>query len=58
MASMGQFKLTPNGHVVGLDLQVCFSIAEVRGYDLQCVSELLQDAEPVIVSLINERSES
>jgi hypothetical protein len=58
MASIGQFKLSPGGHVLGLDLQVCFSIAEIRGYDLQCVSEILQDAEPVIVSLLNERSES
>ncbi len=58
MASMGQFKISPTGHVLGLDFQICFEIAKARQYDLKTVSEILQDAEPVIVSKINERNES
>ncbi|MCB9983649.1 MAG: hypothetical protein H6861_08280 [Rhodospirillales bacterium] len=55
---LGQLKFSPAGHVIGLDLHACFALAQARFYDLQSVSELLQDAEPVIVSLLNERSES
>jgi len=58
MASMGQFRLAPSGHVLGIDMATALTIAKIRGYDAAIVSELLQEAEAVIVSLMNERPES
>lgn len=53
-----QLKFSPAGHVIGLDLYACLTVAHIRGYDQKSVLELIQDAEPVIVSLLNEKPES
>ena len=45
MACLGQLRVAPSGHVLGLDLGVALKIAEARGYDLAVVCELLQAAE-------------
>lgn len=58
MASLGQFRLSPAGHVLGIDMATALKIAQIRGYDAAVVSELLQEAEAVIVSLMNERPEN
>ena len=58
MASMGQFRLASSGHVLGIDMATALKIAEIRGYDAAAVSELLQEAEAVIVALMNERPET
>lgn len=57
MASLGQFRLAPSGHVLGIDMATALTIATIRGYDAATVSELLQEAEAVIVTLLNERPE-
>ncbi len=57
MASMGQFRMAPSGHILGLDMATALTIATIRGYNAATVSELLQEAEVVIVSLMNERPE-
>ncbi|MCB9990680.1 MAG: hypothetical protein H6867_04795 [Rhodospirillales bacterium] len=57
MASLGQFRLAPSGHVLGIDMATALTIATIRGYDVASVSLLLQEAEAVIVPLMNERPE-
>jgi hypothetical protein len=55
MASMGQLRLAPSGHVLGIDMAAALTIAAARGYDVGTVSELLQEAEAVLVAALNER---
>lgn len=57
MASLGQLRLAPSGHVLGIDMATALTIATIRNYDAAIVSELLQEAEAVIVTLLNERPE-
>lgn len=57
MASLGQLRLSPSGHVIGLGVGAALQIAQMRGYDTATVSELLQEAESVIVPLLNELNE-
>ena len=45
MASLGQLRLAPSGHVVGIDMAATLRIAEARGFEMNVVSELLQAAE-------------
>lgn len=54
MASLGQLRLSPSGHVVGLGVDAALQIAQMRGYDTATVSELLQEAEAAIVPLLND----
>jgi len=45
MACLGQLRLAPSGHVVGVDMTAALHIAEARGFDEGVVSELLGAAE-------------
>lgn len=54
----GQLRMTPSGHVLGLDLGVVLKIAEARGADLLIASELLQGAEAGMIEAINTREEA
>jgi len=55
MACLGQLRLAPSGHVIGLDLGVAMKIAEVRGGDPGVVSELLQAAEIGLIEALNDK---
>ena len=55
MACLGQLRLAPSGHVVGIDMTAVLSLAEARGYDLSVVSELLQAAEAGLVEGLSEK---
>ena len=57
MACLGQLRLAPSGHVLGIDMTVAIKIAEVRGYDLRAVSELLQAAEAGLIEAKVEETE-
>jgi len=54
MASLGQLRIAPSGRVIGIGMGTALQIAHMRGYDAATVSELLQEAEAVIVPLLNE----
>jgi hypothetical protein len=55
MACLGQLRLAPSGHVIGIDMTAALHIAEARGLDLAVVSELLQAAESGLVEAMNEK---
>jgi hypothetical protein len=55
MACLGQLRLAPSGHVVGVDMTAALRIAEARGLDLAVVSELLQTAENGLVEAMNDQ---
>ena len=55
MACLGQLRLAPSGHVMGVDMTAALRIAEARGLDLTVVSELLQAAENGLIEAMNEK---
>ncbi len=55
MAGLGQLRLAPSGHVMGIDMTAVLHIAEARGVELGVVSELLQAAENGLVEAMNEQ---
>jgi|TARA_Y100000031_G_scaffold39706_1_gene44698 hypothetical protein len=55
MACLGQLRLAPSGHVVGIDMTAAIKIAEARGCDLAAVSELLQAAEAGMIEGLTKR---
>jgi len=57
VASLGQLRLAPSGHVVGIDMNAALRIAEARGCDLVVVSELLQAAEAGMIEAKVEDAE-
>jgi len=57
MASLGQLRLAPTGHVLGIDMTAALKTAEARGYDLRVVSELLQAAEAGMIEAKVEDTE-
>ncbi len=54
MACLGQLRLAPSGHVLGIDMSVALEIAEARGHDLDVVSELLQATEAGLIESSSE----
>jgi hypothetical protein len=57
LACQGQLRLAPNGHVIGIDIDVALRVAAGRGCDLAVLSELLPGAEAGLVeALCRERS--
>jgi hypothetical protein len=55
MACLGQLRLAPSGHVIGIGMTAAIKTAEARGYDLRVVSELLQAAENGLVEAMNQK---
>jgi len=55
MACLGQLRLAPPGHVIGIDFGVAMKVAEARGHNLAVVSELLQAAEAGLVEAPNDK---
>ena len=57
-ACLGQLRFTPSGHVAGIDMNTALKIAEVRGFDLGVLSELLSAAENgLIESMIQKETD-
>jgi hypothetical protein len=52
LACQGQLRFAPNGHVVGIDMDVALSLASARGCDLAVLSELLPAAEAGLVEAL------
>jgi hypothetical protein len=55
MACLGQLRLAPSGHVVGIDMTAALRVARVRGWYTAVVSELLQAAEAGLVETLGKR---
>jgi hypothetical protein len=49
LACQGQLRLTPSGHVVGIDMDAALQLAVARSYGLSVLSELLPLAEAGLV---------
>ncbi len=47
-------RVSPTGHVLGLDHAAALEVARARGYDVAVVSELLQAAEAGLVEALAE----
>jgi hypothetical protein len=56
LASQGQLRLAPSGHVVGIDMDAAVTLAAARGYDLAVLSELLPAAEAALVEALCART--
>ena len=54
MACLGQLRLTPSGHVMGIDMNAALNIADARGFEAGVVSELLSAAEAGLVETMNQ----
>ena len=54
----GQLRMTPSGHVLGLNLGVALNVAQARGADLSIASELLQAAEAGMIEAMNTRDDT
>ena len=54
----GQLRMTPSGHVLGLDLGVALKVAQASGADISIASELLQSAEAGMIEAMNTREET
>jgi hypothetical protein len=52
LACQGQLRLTPTGHVVGIDMNGALQLAAARGHDLAVFSELLPAAEAGLVEAL------
>jgi hypothetical protein len=52
LACQGQLRLTPSGHVVGIDMRAALKIGAARGCDLVVLSELLPAAEPGLIEAL------
>lgn len=57
-ACTGQLRMTPNGHVIGLDMNTAIQMIEARNFDNEPVLELMQEAEKGIVIALSKNSES
>jgi len=57
VACLGQLRLAPAGHVLGIDMTAALKTAEARGYDLRVASELLQAAEAGMIEAKVEETE-
>ena len=54
-ASLGQLRLAPSGHVLGIDITAALRITRARGFDEGMVSELLQPAEAGLIEAMNDK---
>ena len=55
MACLGQLRLAPSGHVLGIDMTAALRVAEARGCDLAVASELLPAAESGLVEAMSKK---
>jgi len=55
LACLGQLRLAPSGHAIGIDMTTALGIAEARGCDLAVASELLQAAETGLIEAMNDK---
>jgi hypothetical protein len=54
MACLGQLRLAPSGHVLGIDMTAALHIAEARGFEADVVSVLLGAAETGMIEAMQE----
>jgi hypothetical protein len=52
LACLGQIRLAPSGHIIGIDMGAALRIGAARGHDLAVLSELLPAAEAGLVEAL------
>jgi hypothetical protein len=52
LACQGQLRLSPSGHVIGIDMDAALEIGAARACDLAVLSELLPAAEVGMVEAL------
>jgi hypothetical protein len=53
LACQGQLRLTPSGHVIGIDMGSALRIGVSCGHDLAALSELLPAAEAGLIEALS-----
>jgi hypothetical protein len=53
LACQGQLRLTPSGHIIGIDMHTALRLAAARGFHLAVLSELLPAAEASLVEALH-----
>jgi hypothetical protein len=56
VASQGQVRLAPSGHVIGIEMDAALKIGAARSSDLAVLSELLPAAEAGLVEALCQRA--
>jgi hypothetical protein len=54
LACQGQLRLTPSGHVIGIDMDAALQLAAARGHDLAALSELMAAEAGLVEALCAE----
>jgi hypothetical protein len=52
LACQGQLRLTPSGHVIGINMDAALKFGAARGSDLAVLSELLPATEAGVVEAL------
>jgi hypothetical protein len=52
LACQRQLRLTPSGHVVGIDMSTALRLGAARGFNLEVLSELLPAADAGLVEAL------
>jgi hypothetical protein len=52
LACQGQLRLTPSGHVIGIEMDAALNLGAARGWNLEVLSELLPAAEAGLVEAL------
>lgn len=58
LSCQNQLRIAPSGHILGIDMNVALRMAEVRGWDLEILLELLPEAELGILEALMENDSS
>jgi hypothetical protein len=53
VSCQGQLRLSPSGHVIGIDMDAALKIGAARGCDVTVLSELLPVAEAGLVGALS-----
>jgi hypothetical protein len=56
LTCQGQLRLTPSGHVIGIDMSAALRIGSARSCDLTVLSELLPAAEEGLIEVLRNDS--
>jgi hypothetical protein len=52
LSCLGQLRLAPSGHVIGIDMDAALKLGAARGHYLAVLSELLPAAEAGVVEAL------
>ncbi|MBF0153259.1 MAG: hypothetical protein HQL64_05915 [Magnetococcales bacterium] len=57
LSCQNQLRIAPSGHILGIDMNVALRMAEVRGWDLEILLELLPVAETGMIEALSRNED-